>query len=87
LLLSDYALPVNVGNPDEVSILDFAKEILSLVNNPAAFIDYQPLPLDDPKVRQPDITLAKKWLQWEPKMNRKDGLRITYEYFKAVINI
>lgn len=86
LLLSDYALPVNIGNPDEVSILDFAHEILALVNNPAAFIDYQPLPQDDPKVRQPNIALAKKILDWEPKMNRKDGLKATYEYFKEVVN-
>jgi len=86
LLLSDYALPVNIGNPDEVSILDFAHEILALVNNPAAFIDYQPLPQDDPKVRQPNIALAKKWLNWEPKVNRKDGLKSTYAYFKEVVN-
>jgi dTDP-glucose 4,6-dehydratase len=86
LLLSDYALPVNIGNPDEVSILDFAHEILTLVNNPAAFIDYQPLPQDDPKVRQPNIALAKKWLNWEPKVNRKDGLKSTYAYFKEVVN-
>jgi dTDP-glucose 4,6-dehydratase len=86
LLLSDYALPVNIGNPDEVSILDFAHEILALVNNPAAFIDYQPLPQDDPKVRQPNIALAKKLLDWEPKMNRKDGLKATYKYFKEVVN-
>lgn len=86
LLLSDYALPVNIGNPDEVSILAFAHEILALVNNPAAFIDYQPLPQDDPKVRQPNIALAKKLLDWEPKMNRKDGLQATYEYFKEVVN-
>lgn len=86
LLLSDYALPVNIGNPDEVSILAFAHEILALVNNPDAFIDYQPLPQDDPKVRQPNITLAKKLLDWEPKMNRKDGLQATYEYFKEVVN-
>jgi len=86
LLLSDYALPVNIGNPDEVSILAFAHEILALVNNPDAFIDYQPLPQDDPKVRQPNITLAKKILNWEPKMNRKEGLKATYEYFKEVVN-
>lgn len=86
LLLSDYALPVNIGNPDEVSILDFAHEILALVDNPAAFIDYQPLPQDDPKVRKPNIALAKKWLNWEPKVNRKDGLKSTYAYFKEVVN-
>lgn len=86
LLLSDYALPVNIGNPDEVSILAFAHEILALVNNPAAFIDFLPLPQDDPKVRQPNITLAKKLLDWEPKVNRHDGLETTYNYFKEVVN-
>lgn len=86
LLLSDYALPVNIGNPDEVSILAFAHEILALVNNPAAFIDFLPLPQDDPKVRQPNITLAKKLLDWEPKVNRRDGLETTYTYFKEVVN-
>jgi dTDP-glucose 4,6-dehydratase len=86
LLLSDYAHPVNIGNPDEVSILDFAHEILELVNHPTAFIDYQPLPQDDPKVRQPDISLAKKLLDWEPKMSRKEGLKTTFEYFKKVVN-
>lgn len=86
LLLSDYALPVNIGNPDEVSILAFAHEILALVNNPAAFIDFLPLPQDDPKVRQPNIALAKKLLDWEPKVNRQDGLETTYNYFKEVVN-
>jgi dTDP-glucose 4,6-dehydratase len=86
LLLSDYALPVNIGNPDEVSILAFAHEILALVNNPEAFIDFLPLPQDDPKVRQPNIALAKKLLDWEPKVNRRDGLETTYNYFKEVVN-
>lgn len=86
LLLSDYALPVNIGNPDEVSILAFAHEILALVNNPTAYIDFLPLPQDDPKVRQPNITLAKKLLNWEPKVNRRDGLETTYNYFKEVVN-
>lgn len=86
LLLSDYALPVNIGNPDEVSILAFAHEILTLVNNPEAFIDFLPLPQDDPKVRQPNIALAKKLLDWEPKVNRRDGLETTYNYFKEVVN-
>ena len=86
LLLCDYALPVNIGNPDEVSILAFAHEILALVNNPAAFIDFLPLPQDDPKVRQPNIALAKKLLDWEPTVNRRDGLVTTYNYFKEVVN-
>lgn len=85
LLLSDYALPVNIGNPVEISILDFAKEILKLVDNPKAFIDYRPLPTDDPKQRKPDTTKAKKLLDWEAKVGRVEGLALTYEYFKTVV--
>ena len=75
-------MPVNIGNPDEVSLLDFAKEILALTGNKVKII-FKPLPEDDPKQREPDITKAKKILGWEPKVNRKDGLKITYEYFKS----
>lgn len=85
LLKSDYHLPVNIGNPAEISILDFATEILALVKNPKAFIDYKPLPTDDPKQRQPDITLAKDVLGWEPKVGRREGLSKTYEYFRTVV--
>ncbi|MCB0610494.1 MAG: SDR family oxidoreductase [Lewinellaceae bacterium] len=85
LLLSDHHLPVNIGNPTEITILDFAQEILNLVGNPKAFIDYRPLPVDDPKVRQPDITKARDILNWEPKVDRKEGLARTYEYFKQVV--
>ena len=85
LLMSDYSDPVNIGNPSEITMMQFAKEILALVNNPKAFIDYRPLPVDDPKQRQPDITKAREILGWEPKFNREEGLKLTYEYFKKVV--
>lgn len=85
LLLSDYSDPVNIGNPDEITIRQFADEILALVNNDKAYIDFRPLPVDDPKQRQPDITTAKNVLNWEPKYNREEGLIKTYEYFKKVV--
>lgn len=85
LLLSDYHMPVNLGNPSEITIMDFAKEILALVNNPKAHIIHNPLPVDDPKQRQPDISLAKKMLDWEPKVSRAEGLKLTYDYFKEVV--
>ncbi|MEZ4910354.1 MAG: UDP-glucuronic acid decarboxylase family protein [Saprospiraceae bacterium] len=85
LLLSDYAQPVNVGNPSEITILQFADEILKLVQNPKAHIIYNPLPIDDPKQRKPDITLAKSLLDWTPRVGREDGLARTYEYFKKVV--
>ena len=83
LLMSDYYMPVNVGNPDEISLKDFAEEILTLTGNKVKII-YKPLPVDDPKQRQPDITRAKKLLGWEPTISRKDGLKITYEYFRSL---
>jgi dTDP-glucose 4,6-dehydratase len=81
LLMSDYAYPVNIGNPDEISLADFATEILKLTGS-AQKIVYKPLPEDDPKQRQPDISKAKVLLKWEPKVNRAEGLKITYDYFK-----
>jgi dTDP-glucose 4,6-dehydratase len=83
LLLSDYHLPVNIGNPNEISLKDFAEEVLALTGN-AVKIIYKPLPVDDPKQRQPDITKAKKILGWEPKVNRSEGLKITYDYFRSL---
>ena len=83
LLLSDYAMPVNIGNPDEITILDFAKEIVELTGTTQKIV-YQPLPKDDPKQRQPDITKAKNILGWKPKVSRKDGLKVTYDYFKSL---
>ncbi|MBP6183873.1 MAG: SDR family oxidoreductase [Saprospiraceae bacterium] len=85
LLLSDYAMPVNIGNPAEISILDFAEEILRLVGNPKAFIDYRVLPKDDPKQRRPDISVALRELGWEPQIDRIEGLAMTYNYFKEVV--
>jgi dTDP-glucose 4,6-dehydratase len=85
LLLSDYVMPVNLGNPDEITIKQFADEILALVNNHAAGIVNRPLPVDDPKQRQPDIRRAKEVLGWEPNFDRKTGLALTYEYFKKVV--
>ena len=83
LLLSDEARPVNVGNPDEISIADFAEEIIALTGTDQKVI-YKPLPTDDPKQRRPDIRRAKERLGWEPKVGRSEGLAITYEYFKGL---
>lgn len=83
LLMSDYAGPVNIGNPDEITILDFAKEIIKLTGTDQKIV-FKELPTDDPKQRRPDITLAKELLKWEPKVHRADGLKITYEYFKSL---
>ncbi|MDG1044984.1 MAG: SDR family oxidoreductase [Bacteroidia bacterium] len=81
LLHSDYAYPVNIGNPDEISILDFAKEIVALTGTDQKLV-FKDLPKDDPKQRKPDITKAKDILDWKPEVTRKDGLKLTYEYFK-----
>lgn len=83
LLMSDYHLPINIGNPDEISLRSFAAEVLALTGNKVRLIN-KPLPVDDPKQRQPDITRAKQILGWEPKVSRKDGLKITYDYFKSL---
>jgi dTDP-glucose 4,6-dehydratase len=83
LLMSDYHLPVNIGNPDEISIMEFAKEIIKLTGTTQKIIT-RPLPVDDPKQRQPDIRKAKEILGWEPKVSRAEGLKITYEYFKSL---
>lgn len=81
LLLSDYSLPVNIGNPEEISILDFAKEILALANSSSEII-YQDLPINDPLQRCPDITKAQSILGWLPKIQRAEGMKMTYDYFK-----
>ena len=83
LLMSDYHLPMNIGNPNEVSIRDFAEEIVKLTGTKQKVI-YKPLPQDDPKQRQPNIKKAREILGWEPKVSRSDGLKITYEYFKSL---
>ena len=81
LLLSDYALPVNVGNPSEITIKDFAEEIIKLTGTDQKVV-YKDLPKDDPKQRQPDITKATEILGWGPKVSRAEGLKITYDYFR-----
>ena len=83
LLMSNYNLPVNIGNPDEITILEFAEEIIKLTNTTQKII-FNPLPKDDPKQRQPNITKAKEILGWSPKVSRSEGLKITYEYFKSL---
>ncbi len=81
LLLSDYAYPVNIGNPSEITMNEFAEEIIKLTGTEQKIV-HKPLPKDDPKQRQPDITKAREILGWEPKVSRAEGLKITYEYFK-----
>lgn len=83
LLMSDYHLPVNIGNPDEITIMEFAREIIKLTGTTQKIICKE-LPKDDPKQRQPDITKAREILGWEPKVSRSEGLKITYEYFKSL---
>ena len=83
LLLSDYSLPVNIGNPYEITILDFAKEVIKLTASKQKII-YKDLPQDDPLQRQPDISKAKEILNWEPKVTREDGMRKTYDYFRSL---
>lgn len=83
LLMSDYTQPVNIGNPNEISLKDFAEEVLKLTGSKVKIV-YKELPVDDPKQRQPDITKAKTLLGWEPKVGRAEGLQKTYEYFKAL---
>lgn len=83
LLLSDYSLPVNIGNPHEITIKDFAEEIIALTNTEQEVV-YKELPQDDPLQRQPDISLAKELLGWEPKVNRSEGMKLTLDYFKSL---
>ncbi len=85
LLMSDCVQPVNVGNPQEITIKDFAEEIIKLTGTKQKVV-YHDLPVDDPKQRQPDITLARKILGWEPKVDRAEGLKRTYAYFKSLPN-
>jgi dTDP-glucose 4,6-dehydratase len=83
LLMSNYSLPVNIGNPSEITIREFGEEIIKLTGSKQKLIS-RPLPMDDPKQRKPDITKAKELLNWSPKVNREEGLKITYEYFKSL---
>ena len=84
LLLSDYHLPVNLGNPNEISINQAAEEIIALTQSNSKLTNLE-LPKDDPKVRRPDISKAKELLDWSPIISRKEGLEITYSYFKSVL--
>jgi len=83
LLMSDYVYPVNIGNPEEITILDFAKEIKKIMGASQEIV-FKPLPKDDPLQRQPDISLAKDILDWEPKISREIGMKKTIEYFKGL---
>lgn len=85
LLLSNYNNPVNIGNPDEITILEFAEEVIKLTGSKSKII-FKNLPMDDPKQRKPDITRAKEILDWQPKFSRSEGLIPTLEYFKNKIN-
>lgn len=85
LLMSDYVYPINIGNPDEITILEFAQEIIKLTGAKQKIV-FKPLPEDDPKQRQPDITKAREILGWSPKVSRVEGLKITLEYFRKVIS-
>lgn len=84
LLLSDYPYPVNIGNPEEITLLQFAQEILELTGSKSKIV-FKPLPKDDPKQRRPDISRAKEILGWQPRFTRSEGLRITLEYFKKAL--
>ena len=86
LMMSDYDLPMNVGNPDEISMLGLAKEIIELTKSKSKIV-FKELPQDDPKIRQPDITKAKEILGWSPKVPRKDGLKRTMEYFRKALTL
>lgn len=86
LAMSDYNEPVNIGNPQEISILEFAKEIIELTGS-SSKITFQELPNDDPKVRKPDISRAREILDWKPKYPREEGLKITLDYFKKAVSI
>ena len=81
--MSDYHLPLNIGNPDEISILDFAKEIIKLTGTDQKIV-FKPLPKNDPLQRKPDITKAREILGWQPKIGRKEGMQRTYDYFNLL---
>ena len=84
LMMSDYALPMNIGNPEEITMKGLAEEIVQLTGSKSTIV-YKPLPEDDPKVRQPDISIARQVLQWEPRVKREEGLKKTMEYFRAML--
>lgn len=79
--MSDVVEPVNIGNPEEISVIKMAQEIISLTNSSSKIV-FKDLPVDDPRVRQPDITRAKTLLDWQPAISLQEGLKLTFEYFK-----
>ena len=86
LMMSDYTIPMNIGNPEEITMIELAEEIVALTGSKSRIV-HQELPQDDPKVRQPDIAVARKVLQWEPKVNRTEGLKRTLEYFRKKLGL
>jgi dTDP-glucose 4,6-dehydratase len=86
LLMSDESMPVNVGNPDEITIKEFAEEIIELTGSNSE-LTFEPLPKDDPQVRQPDITRAQEILEWQPKVDRSEGLQRTLDYFRDALDL
>ena len=84
LLLANYSYPVNIGKPEEITIYEFAKEVIALSGGNSKIV-YLPLPKNDPIQRRPDISLAKKLLEWEPTTSREEGIHITFNYFKAIL--
>ena len=84
MLVSNETNPVNIGNPDEITIKEFAEEVVKQTGSKSKIV-YKPLPIDDPKVRQPDITKAKNILGWEPKVDRAEGLKLTIDFFKTIL--
>jgi dTDP-glucose 4,6-dehydratase len=86
LMMSDHVLPMNIGNPEEINMLGLAEEIVRLTGSKSKIV-LRPLPEDDPKVRQPDITLARQVLRWEPRVKREEGLRKAMEYFRKMLNV
>jgi dTDP-glucose 4,6-dehydratase len=85
LLFTDYHLPVNLGNPEEISIKEFAEEVIALTGSSSKIV-YKPLPEDDPRQRQPDISKARSLLGWEPRISREQGLKLTIHYFKTILS-
>jgi len=83
--MSDVVEPVNIGNPEEISVIKMAQEIISLTNSSSKIV-FKDLPVDDPRVRQPDITRAKTLLDWQPAISLQEGLKLTFEYFKNLKN-
>ena len=78
-------MPVNLGNPEEISVLEFAKEMRDITGDASLRIEFEPLPVNDPKRRKPDISRAQEVLNWEPRMDRKSGMQATLQYFRDLL--